>query len=218
MVCQCWIDEGFLAVERFRRTATWETIAIAVRINDFREQLGNCTQPEPSTTVSPIQGLSEHKLPAVRVIAEVHPVIYFTPILRTFCDGRPRASRVYAADHNIHSVKPAFRVESIGNPLPIQAPEHVQPVRQDHRFMKTSFSLTEGLPHAICGRDNVWIQKSDVKAFRVSVCQKRLMQVRQSGGDGAPISTASNHQNPHAMFQQFGMNLVGFHSFIPHHF
>src|SRR5581483_4414636 len=97
-------------VECFRRTAARETISVGFRLDDFREEFGNGTQSESMPSVPSIQRLSEHKLAAVRVVAEVQPVIHFTPILGTFRDRCPRFLRVYAADDDVHSVEPAFRV------------------------------------------------------------------------------------------------------------
>src|SRR5215472_14669209 len=48
----------------------------------------------------------------------------------------------------------------------------------------------------------------------MSVCQERLMQVRQPRGNRASISTASDDQHAHSVLKEFGMNLVCFHDFI----
>src|SRR5579864_1655520 len=45
----------------------------------------------------------------------------------------------------------------------------------------------------------------------MSVCQKRLVQIRQSRGDGASVTAASDNQHPHSMLQQFRMKVVQFH-------
>lgn len=167
MVCQCRIDERFLPVERFRCTATRKTVAIGIRLNDFRKQLGDCTQPEPVALVSSVQRLPQHKLPAVSVVAEIQPVIHFTPILGAFRNCRPGFPRVNTADYDVNSVKPAFRVESFRYALPVQTPEHVQPVGQNHRFMKTNLRLTERLADTVGWRDHIRVEQGDMKSFRM---------------------------------------------------
>ena len=86
MVSQCRINERLLPVESFRRTATGKVIGNGISLNNFRKKFGDGTQPQPVPSVSPVQRLTEHKLSAIRVVAEVEPVIHFTPILGAFRD------------------------------------------------------------------------------------------------------------------------------------
>ena len=61
--------------------------------------------------VPAIQGFTEDKLAACGVIAEVHPIVDFAPILSALCDGRSRFPRIDTTNDNIHAVQPAFEVQ-----------------------------------------------------------------------------------------------------------
>src|SRR5215469_2866734 len=104
MIGQRRVDERFLPVEGFRRTAAGEPVSVKVSLDDLREKFGNRAQAEPVAPISPIQRFSEHKLPAVRVVAQIQPVIYFTPIRRTLRNCAPSLPGVDAADYDVHAV------------------------------------------------------------------------------------------------------------------
>jgi hypothetical protein len=216
VIGQRGIDEWFLPVECFRGAATGLAIIVEFLLYSLWKEFRNRAQPQSLPSIPSIQRFPKNKLPAVGVVAKVKPIINFAPLFGAFSNRCSRFPRIDAPDHNIHAVQPSFGVEPFRDSLPVEAPEQIQPVSEDYRFVETNFRLTEGLPYAIRGRDDVRIKQSDVKAFRMSVCQKRLMQVGQPCSDGTTIAAASNYQYPHSVLQQFGMNLVHFHSFIPH--
>ena len=174
------IDERLLPVEGFRRATTRETISVEFALDDFREEFGDRSQPKPVSPVSSIQRLPKHKLTAVGVVAQIQPVIDFTPILCALCNGRARFPSVNTADHDVHAVQPSFGIQALGNAFPVQAPEQIQAVGENHRFIETDLRLTERLAHAVRRRDDIWVEQSDVESFRMAVCQQCLMQVRQA--------------------------------------
>src|SRR5581483_10581157 len=52
----------------------------------------------------------------------------------------------------------------------------------------------------------------------MSIHQQCLMQVRKPSGDCASVAATTHDQHTHFVVQQFGMNMVCFHSFIVHVF
>jgi len=65
------IDEWLLPLKRFNGTARWKVVRIVEkRRDDLREQFGNGGKPARSFAIAVILRLSEHKLPAIRGIAE----------------------------------------------------------------------------------------------------------------------------------------------------
>ncbi len=142
------------------------------------------------------RGSQRTNCPLSAFVAQVKPIVDFAPVLGTPCDGCSGFPPIHAPDHNIHAIQSSFGVQPFRNSLPIEAPEQIQTVGENHRFIEANFRLTEGLTHAICRRNELGIEQSDVEAFRMSVSQECLMQVRQSCRDCASISAASNNQAP----------------------
>jgi hypothetical protein len=65
------INERFLPVEGFRRATAWQAISVQFALDDFWKKFRDCPQPEPVPPVPSVQGFSQHKLTAVRIVAEV---------------------------------------------------------------------------------------------------------------------------------------------------
>jgi len=158
-------------------------------------------RPEPAPPVPSIQWFSQHKLTAVRIVAEVQPVIDFAPILCALCNGRARLASVDTADHDVYAIESAFRIQPLWNTLPIQTPEEIQPVGENHRFIETNLRLTERLAYAVRRRDDIRIEQRDVDPFRMSVGQQCLMQVRQPGHDRASVAATADDQHAHFVLQ-----------------
>src|SRR5208282_1594628 len=133
---------------------------------------------------------------------------------RALGDCRASLPRIDAADHDVNTIQPAFRIKLLGNPGPVQAPKQIEPVGEDDRFVKPYFRTTEGLPYTVRWRDHICIQQSYVEAFRVAICEEGLMQVRQPGRDRTPVPATAHHQHPYLVLQQFWMNMVHFHGFM----
>lgn len=162
--------------------------------------------------------VSEHELTAIGVVAQVQPVGDLAPIFCALGDGCSRRAGVDAPDHNVHAIEPPFSIQALRNPLPVHAPEKIQTVGENDRFVETDLRLTERLAHAVRRRDDVRIQQGDVYSLRMAVCQQCLMQVRQPSGDCASVPATPYNQHAHFVLQQFGMNMVCFHGFILHLF
>jgi len=118
MVGQRRIDERFLPLECFRGTATRETAVIGISLNHFREEFGDRTQSKPVPPVPAIQGFPQHKLTGVRVVAEIQPVVDFTPILGALRYGCSCFSRVDTADYEVHCVSGRAFLEYLASPGP----------------------------------------------------------------------------------------------------
>jgi hypothetical protein len=187
------IDERLLPVESLCRAAAWETISVKFALDDFREKLCDCSQSEPASPVPAIQRLPEHKLSAVGVIAQVQPVVDFTPVLGALCDGRARRPRVDTTDHDVHSVQSAVRIQALRNAPPVQAPEQIQAIGEDDGLVKTYLGPAERLAYAVRRRDDIWIEQSDVDAFRVSIFQQCPMQIRQPRCNRDSVAAASHN-------------------------
>ncbi len=119
--------------------------------------------------VSAIQRLPEHELTAVSVIAQIQPVIDFTPILGALCDSCAGRSRVDAPDHDVHAVKPAFRIKPLWDSLPVKAPEKVQTVGEDNRLAESYLGPTKWLAHTVRWGDDIGIEQRDVESLWMSV-------------------------------------------------
>ena len=57
--------------------------------------------------VPAIQRFSEDKLTAIRIVAQVQPVIDLAPILRAPRDGGSRFPSVDTADHDVYAIQPS---------------------------------------------------------------------------------------------------------------
>jgi hypothetical protein len=163
LIGQCLIDEGLLPFEGFCCAAAWQTISVQFALYDFGEKLCDGSQPEPVSPVPSIQGFTQNELPSVGIVAQVQPIIDFTPFLRALRDGGSRFPSVDTADHHVYAIQPSFRIQPLWNTLPIQPPEEIQPVRENHRFIETDLRLTERLyaPKQFNG----WIQKHECRAL-----------------------------------------------------
>jgi hypothetical protein len=106
MIGQRRIDKRFLPVEGFCGVTTRETISVNLRLDHFGEEFGNRTQPEPVSPVPSIQRLPKHKLTAAGVVAQIQPVIDFTPVLCALCNGCARFPSVDTADYDVHAIEP----------------------------------------------------------------------------------------------------------------
>src|SRR5581483_1843490 len=68
------VDEWPLFLERVNRTATRLTVVIQRRFYDLREELGSRAKALGRTSISAIQGLPEHELPAIGRVPQVEQV------------------------------------------------------------------------------------------------------------------------------------------------
>src|SRR5207253_2777498 len=68
------VDKRFLPFQRFRRRTTGQRILATRCISDLGVQLTDGTKPGSFTSVSLIQRLAKHKLPARRIVTEIEPV------------------------------------------------------------------------------------------------------------------------------------------------
>ena len=170
MTGQCRIDERFLTIESLRCAATRQAMIVRFVFDDFGEEFRNGAQPERVPPVPTVERLPKHKLSAIRVVAQIQPIVDFAPTLRALRNCRPRLPRVDTADHDVYTIKPAFRIQPFWNAFPIQTPKHIQPIGEDDRLIKANLRLTKGLSNAVRRRDRVRIKQSDVQAFRMSAC------------------------------------------------
>src|SRR5216684_1885660 len=158
VIGQCWINERFLPVEGFRRATARQAISVQFALYDFGEKLCDRAQPEPVSPVPSIQGFTQNELTSVGIVAQIQPIIDFTPILCALCDGGSRQTSVDAPNDKIHAVQPSFRIQPLWNTLPIQTPEEIQAVGENHRFIETDLRLTERLAYAVRRRDGIRIE------------------------------------------------------------
>src|SRR6266567_4759437 len=216
MISQGGIDEWLLSFEGFDGAATGQSVFEDVSLDYFGKEFRDRSQPQSVPPIPSIQWFSQHKLSTVGVIAQVQPVIHLTPVFDAFGDRSSCGPCVDAADDNIHTRHFSLWIEPLRNSFPVESPEQIQPVGENHRFIQTDLRLAERLAYAVRWRDYVGVEQSDVDAFRVSVCQQCLMEVRQPSRNGASISAASHNQHALSVFQQFRMNMMCFHVFILH--
>ena len=66
MVGKRRIYERFLSFERFDGAAARQTVVVERRLDQFREQFGDSSQPGSRALVLPVPGLTKHELPARR--------------------------------------------------------------------------------------------------------------------------------------------------------
>src|SRR5437667_2079243 len=102
MVGQDLIDEGFLPFQSFQCAATRDSIGVQGWIDDFWEQFRRRPKTVGGAPIPAVQRLAEHKLPAVRRVAEIEPVCdAASPTLHSVLDQLPGCPCVYAANHNV---------------------------------------------------------------------------------------------------------------------
>ena len=92
---------GLLPLKRFNGTTRWKVVRIVEkRRDDLREQFRNGGKPARRFAIAVILRLSEHKLPAIRGIAEVQPIdaLFEERRLRNV---EPRGTRVHARNNDV---------------------------------------------------------------------------------------------------------------------
>ena len=98
MIGQRRIDERPLTVEGFRGATTREKISVNVRLGSLRGRVRKLYAAGACSLVPSIQRLPKHKLTAVGVVAQIQPVIDFTPVLCALCNGCASFPSVDTAD------------------------------------------------------------------------------------------------------------------------
>jgi hypothetical protein len=101
LICERLIDERLLPLKRFNGTARWKVVRVVEnRCDNLREQFRNGGKPARRFAIAVILRLSEHKLPAVRGIAEVQPIdaLFEERRLRNV---EPRGTRVHASNNDV---------------------------------------------------------------------------------------------------------------------
>ena len=116
--------------------------------------------------VEAVQGLSQHKLAAVCVVAYVQPVRDSAPRtgnrLVNLCS---RGARVYTADHQIEIIAQVVaRVEVVWICFPLQAPEQVQPIDKDYGLEQPDLACRERLTDAVSRRNPIPVHYGDRQA------------------------------------------------------
>lgn len=111
--------------------------------------------------------------------------------------GDRMASRagVHASDQDIGLLAPSL-IHEARHPRPSKAPEQINPRGEHRRFIQPNLTLAEWLPQTICAGDPVAVNEGDVKTVGVSQGDHGLVQMRQSGCDGASCSAATNDRKP----------------------
>ena len=132
MIGQGRIHERFLSFEGFDGATTGQSIFDDVALDHFREQFRNCTQPKSMPSVPSIQRFSQNELSAIGVVAQVQPVVDFTPTLRALRDRCSRFPGIHTPDHNIHPVQSSFGVE------PFRIPSQSRPQNRFNRLARTT--------------------------------------------------------------------------------
>ena len=72
--CECLVDERLLAFKSFGRRTARKRIFSFARVHDLRVELGDGSQPVCPSTVESVEWLSEYKLTACRIVAQVEPI------------------------------------------------------------------------------------------------------------------------------------------------
>src|ERR1019366_5800596 len=109
-------------------------------------------------------------------------------------DGTPRFSRVNAANHKIDLCVLGDLLYLGLHALPVQTPEEVDPVCQHNSLRKADFGPAKRLAHAVDFADSIGINQRHLQAARMAEGQHGLVEVRQTGNDGAAVPAAADYQ------------------------
>ena len=113
---------------------------VGLRVNDGRKEFVSTRQPFGAIFAVLPQRLAQHELAAISQIAGVQPV-----------EKAPRFQAHHAGDHSPSSAGVNTGDQEVGighvlpatnemrHGLPVEAPEHVQPVDQDHSLVQSHF-------------------------------------------------------------------------------
>jgi hypothetical protein len=71
MIGESWVNEWFLSLQGLDRAAARLAIVIERHVDQFREELRDGAQSSRGTPVHPVPWLTEHELPACRVVPEI---------------------------------------------------------------------------------------------------------------------------------------------------
>ena len=92
--------------------------------------------------------------------------------------------------------------------LPVESPEHVRPMRQNNGFRESDFGSAERLAYTVGFAHRIGINQRDIQASGMAECQKRLMEVRKAGGDGAAVSATADDQDANRPLAQTAADRV----------
>ena len=78
LICERLIDERLLPLKRLNGTARWKVIRIVKKRRDnLGKQFRNSGKPARRFAIAVVFGLPEHKLPAIRCVADIQPIDAF---------------------------------------------------------------------------------------------------------------------------------------------
>jgi hypothetical protein len=136
VVRESLIDKRMLPFERLGRAAARLGFVIEFSVDNVREEFRDGSQSRSFMSVDVVEWLPENELTAVGMVSNVEPIPN-----RAIRAGNARVnygsggSRVYATDYQIEAVRNLVAFgHMFWHCFPVQAPEQVQPVDQDHRF------------------------------------------------------------------------------------
>lgn len=156
------IDERFLPLKGLNGTARWKVVRIVEkRRDDLREQFRNGGKPATRLAIAIVFGLPEHKLPAIRGIAQVQPIDALVEEWR-LCNLEPCGARVHTRNNDVHLTL-SFRGYVLCRGAPVQSPKQVQPIDEHDRLVQPDLRFREGLPHAVRRSHLIAVSDDDVK-------------------------------------------------------
>src|SRR5271157_605103 len=94
------------------------------------------------------------------------------------------------------------------HPLPVEAPEEVDPVRQDDRLREANLGSAERLADAIGFTDHIWVDQGYREAARMTKGEECMMQIREAGHNGTAVPATTDHQDANGALQQLGIRSV----------
>jgi hypothetical protein len=163
MVRERLIDKRMLPFERLGRAAARLRFVIKFAVDNIREEFSDGSQSRRFVPVNVVERLPEDKLTAVGMVSDVEPIpnaaVRAGNPLVNYCSG---GSRIYAADDQIEVVGNLIAFGHVfWHCIPIQAPEQVQPVDQNHRLEQPDLARGERLANAVGRRNSVSIKYGD---------------------------------------------------------
>jgi hypothetical protein len=85
---------------------------------------------------------------------------------------------------------------------PLSAPEQVDAVDQDRRFIQTNVGDGERLSDTVCLSDCIGVHQGDLQTVGVSPDSHRLIEIRQTHGNGAPGPACANNEDTNRLAAQ----------------
>ena len=191
VIGQHLVHKGLLSFQCFDGAAGRQGVrTVQLGIDDLRIEFSDGEQAVLGVLIAPIPGLTQNELTVVGIVPDVQPVERLLEGWRP-ADGQPGCPCIHTGDQDVHNPI-GLLCEVAGESIPFQSPEEIQPVGDDQRFVEADLGLGERLSHTVGGGDSVAVYEDDIET-RLSLCEERLVNVRQPAGQRTARSPTPHH-------------------------